>query len=327
MLKIGVVGAGHLGKIHLKLIRQISEYQLVGFYDIDAQVRAEVSKQFNCKAYESVQDLIRDSDVVDIVTPTLSHFEIAELALKNFKHVFIEKPVANTVEEAKRLLNLSEEAQVMIQVGHIERFNPAFQAVEANIDSPMFIEVHRLSQFNPRGTDVSVILDLMIHDIDIVLSQVPANIKKIHASGVNVVSDTPDIANVRLEFDNGCVANLTASRVSMKTMRKARFFQRNKYISVDFMNKKAEVVTIEPVGDDYDPFDFVIDPGEGKEKKKISFEKPDIEESNALLNELQTFANAINTNTQPIVSIHDGTKALEVAHQILNRLNLTSEIF
>lgn len=327
MLKIGVVGAGHLGKIHLKLIHQISDYELVGFYDIDASIRATVANEYNCTAYDSVQDLIRAVDVVDIVTPTLSHFEIAELALKNFKHVFIEKPVANTVEEAKRLLNLSEEAQVLIQVGHIERFNPAFQAVEHSIDSPMFIEVHRLSQFNPRGTDVSVVLDLMIHDIDIVLSQVAANIKKIHASGVNVVSDTPDIANVRIEFDNGCVANLTASRVSMKAMRKARFFQRNKYISVDFMNKQSEVVTIESAGEHPDPFDFIIDPGEGKEKKKISFEKPEIPELNALLNELQSFAHAIQTNTQPVVSIHDGTKALDVAHQILNRLNLTSEIF
>jgi len=249
MLKIGVLGAGHLGKIHIKCIRESNEYDLIGFYDPDPAISDKVERDFNLKRFSDIQSLIERVDVVDIVTPTISHFECASAALKGFKHVFIEKPVVNTPEEAKQLIALASEARVKIQVGHVERFNPAFIAAKPFFTHPMFIETHRLAQFNPRGTDVPVILDLMIHDIDIVLSVVRSNIRKINASGVPVVSDTPDIANARLEFDNGCVANLTASRISMKNMRKSRFFQSDAYISVDFLDKTAEILRLENVPD------------------------------------------------------------------------------
>jgi predicted dehydrogenase len=275
------------------------------------------------KRFPDIQSLLKDTDVVDIVTPTISHFECASAALKGFKHVFIEKPVVNTPEEAKKLIALANEAQVKIQVGHVERFNPAFTAARPFFTQPMFIETHRLAQFNPRGTDVPVILDLMIHDIDIVLSVVKSSIRKINASGVPVVSDTPDIANARLEFDNGCVANLTASRISMKNMRKSRFFQSDAYISVDFLNKTTEILRLENVPDPgkADPLAMLIDLGKGKGTKQIIFDKPVIESINAIKTELESFAYAITENKTPEVSIEDGYAALEVAHKIMNKMN------
>ena len=239
MLKIGVLGAGHLGKIHIKCILQIEEYELVGFYDPDKKVTEDVKNQFNIKSFDSLAELIENCDVVDIVTPTLSHYDCARSAIMASKHIFIEKPITNTTEEAKSLMNLAEEAKVKVQVGHVERFNPAFLSVQNTIENPMFIETHRLTEFNARGTDVSVIHDLMIHDIDIILSIVKSNVKRISANGVAVVSETPDIANARIEFDNGCVANLTASRVSLTSMRKTRIFQKNAYITIDFSNKTS----------------------------------------------------------------------------------------
>lgn len=226
MLKIGVLGAGHLGKIHLKLAQQSEKYELVGFYDPDKVAAQELSHKLQYPYFESIEALIEAADVVDIVTPTLSHFEVAEKAIKRGKHVFIEKPITNTLEEAEALIKLSQAHQVMGQVGHVERFNPAFIAARNAIDNPMFIETHRLAEFNPRGTDVPVVLDLMIHDIDIILSVVPSEVKEIHASGIAVISSSPDIANARIVFENGCVANLTASRISMKNMRKSRFFKK-----------------------------------------------------------------------------------------------------
>ena len=231
MLKIGVLGAGHLGKIHIRQIRELSAvYDLQGFFDPDATNAAAVSEEFGIRAFGSMEELIAAVDVVDVVTPTINHFECANKALRMSKHVFIEKPLANTVQEARDLMRLAKEADVKVQVGHVERFNPAFISASPYLAQPMFIETHRLAQFNPRGTDVSVVLDLMIHDIDIVLSVVKSSVKKISTSGVAVVSDTPDIANARIEFDNGCVANLTASRISLKNMRKSRFLQKDAYI-------------------------------------------------------------------------------------------------
>jgi len=320
MLKIGVLGAGHLGKIHLKLIREITDFQLSGFYDANPEVRAIVSAETGIHAFETMDDLIAASDVVDIVTPTLSHFECGVAALKKSKHLFIEKPLANSMEEAKGLMALATEANVKVQVGHVERFNPAFLAAKSYISAPMFIETHRLAQFNPRGTDVSVVLDLMIHDIDIILSVVKSTIKKISTSGVAVVSDTPDIANARIEFANGCVANLTASRISLKNMRKSRFFQRDAYIAVDFLKKSAEVVRLKNVIGEPDPLAVTIDLGEGKGTKQIYFENPSVPESNAIKSELETFAKSIMNNTIPVVSISDGYSALEVAHQIVEKL-------
>jgi predicted dehydrogenase len=326
MLKIGVLGAGHLGKIHIKLIKEIDAYELIGFYDPNPEMAKEVSESFGIAHFESLEALIEAVDVVDIVTPTLSHYECASKALKNFKHVFIEKPVTNTIDEAKSLMLLAEEANVKVQVGHVERFNPAFTAALPHFGQPMFIETHRLAQFNPRGTDVPVVLDLMIHDIDIILSVVKSNIRRISASGVAVVSDTPDIANVRLEFDNGCVANLTASRISMKNMRKSRFFQKNAYISVDFLEKKTEVVSMEDVVGEPDPFAINIDLGEGKGSKKINFDTPDIKPNNAIKDELSSFATAINEDSIPLVTIDDGYKALDVAYKVIEKLRSTSTL-
>lgn len=320
MLKIGVLGAGHLGKIHLRLIQQIDSYELVGFYDPDANKSAEVAEEFNLRAFESVDDLIQHVDVVDVVTPTLSHYDCASKALRNFKHVFIEKPVTNTIEEARKLMDLAHEASVKVQVGHVERFNPAFMNARDYIQHPMFIETHRLAPFNPRGTDVSVVLDLMIHDLDIVLSVVKSNVRSINASGVAVLSDTPDICNARLEFDNGCVANITASRISMKAMRKSRFFQKDAYISVDFLEKESEIIQMQDAPDERDPFNMVIEMGPDKKDKEILFQKPDIHPHNAIQLELSTFAECILNGSTPAVTIDDGYKALEVAYKILDKL-------
>lgn len=317
MLKVGVLGAGHLGKIHLRLLNQSEKYNLVGFYDADETNGNKVETEFGYKFFNSIEALIDAVDVVDIVTPTLSHYDCAKQAIAKGKHIFIEKPITNTVEEAEHIRELLSEHNLRGQVGHVERFNPAFIAVKDDIKSPMFIESHRLAEFNPRGTDVPVVLDLMIHDIDIILSLVDSKVKNVSASGVSVISDTPDIANARIEFENGCVANLTASRISLKKMRKARFFQKDAYISVDFLEKKCEVVKMKDAPEQPGDFDMVLQNAEGV-KKQIYFDNPDISENNAILDELETFADAIKNNTSPIVTLHDGTEALRVATQIIN---------
>ncbi len=324
MIKIGVFGAGHLGKIHIKLIKEIEKFQLIGFYDVNESVGAEVEKELDVKYFNNLNDLLELVDAVDIVTPTITHYECASKAIKKSKHIFIEKPITNTIEEAKSIINLSKEANVNVQVGHVERFNPAFLAAKDYCSQPMFIETHRLAQFNPRGTDVSVVLDLMIHDIDIILSIVNSNIKRISASGVAVVSDSPDIANARIEFDNGCVANLTASRISMKNMRKTRFFQKDTYISIDFLDKKVDVIRLKNVEGEADPLAVVIDLGAGKGSKQIYFENPQILSTNAIKMELSTFADSIIGNTIPLVPAEDGYKALDVAYKIIDKMNVTS---
>ena len=316
MLKVGVLGAGHLGKIHLRLLNESEKYELVGFYDPDAINGEKVANEFGYTYIDNIDTLIEAVDVVDIVTPTLSHYHCAKQAIKKGKHIFIEKPITNTLEEAEELLSLEQEFNVKGQVGHVERFNPAFTAVKNNILNPMFIETHRLAEFNPRGTDVPVVLDLMIHDIDAILSLVNSEVKQINASGVSVISNSPDIANARIEFENGCVANLTASRISLKNMRKSRFFQRDAYISVDFLEKKVEVVKMKDAPENPGDFDMILQNAEGV-KKQIYFENPDIEENNAILDELETFADAINNNTAPVVTLTQGTQALKVALQII----------
>ncbi|HBH06050.1 MAG TPA: oxidoreductase [Flavobacteriales bacterium] len=327
MLKIGVLGAGHLGKIHLKLLKQLSEtYELVGFYDPSSEKSKKAEVQFGIRSFESVESLIDHVEVVDIVTPTLSHYECAEQAIRKQKHVFIEKPVTNTVQEGKKLLTLAEEAGIKAQVGHVERFNPAFVSAKDSIMNPMFIETHRLAEFNPRGTDVSVVLDLMIHDLDIVLSTVKAAVNKISASGVAVISETPDICNARIEFVNGCVANLTASRISMKNMRKTRIFQKNAYLAIDFLEKESEIIHLKDVEGEEDPYAIIFDPGEGKTKKQLFFNKPKAEPSNAILEELKSFAEAIEKDQTPIVPLEDGLKALSVAHQILEKIQSVTRL-
>jgi predicted dehydrogenase len=325
MLKIGVLGAGHLGKIHLRCIREIGEYDLVGFFDPDEEISKKVSEEFGIEAFESVSELIGRCEVVDIVTPTVSHFECASQALKHSRHVFIEKPVVTTTLEARDLIKIAQEATVKVQVGHVERFNPAFLAAKPYIQNPMFIETHRLAEFNPRGTDVPVVLDLMIHDIDIVLSIVNSNVKKISASGVSILSDTPDIANARIEFDNGCVANLTASRISLKKMRKSRFFQRDAYIAVDFLDKTVEIIRLQDVNPGKpNPFSMIIDLGGSKGSKELLIEKPAIAPVNAIQYELESFAASIQNDTNPPVTIIDGYHALDVAHRIMEKINYSS---
>ncbi|MCD8405075.1 Gfo/Idh/MocA family oxidoreductase [Tenacibaculum dicentrarchi] len=317
MLKAGVLGAGHLGKIHLRLLQESEKYELVGFYDPFTENAKKVAQEFGYKLFNSVEELIDAVDVIDIVTPTLSHFDCAQKAIEKGKHIFIEKPITSTVQEAEAIRTLASQYHIKGQVGHVERFNPAFTAVKDMINTPMFIETHRLAEFNPRGTDVPVVLDLMIHDIDIILSVVQSKVKSVHASGIAVISDTPDIANARIEFENGCVANLTASRISMKNMRKSRFFQKDAYISVDFLEKKSEVVKMKDVPENPDEFAMILQNAEGV-KKQIYFDNPNIIKNNAILDELESFANAINNETTPIVSLRQGTEALRVAHMIIN---------
>ena len=316
-LKIGVLGAGHLGKIHLRLLQESSAYELVGFYDSQPQIAAKISREFGYRSFSEVDSLLDEVDVIDIVTPTISHFELGKKALEKGLHIFLEKPITATVEEANELVSLAKAKGLLGMVGQVERFNPALMAANPYINTPMFIETHRLAEFNPRGTDVSVVLDLMIHDIDAILSVVQSKVIDVQASGVTIISETPDIANARLRFENGCVANLTASRISMKTMRKSRFFQRDAYVSVDFFEKKTEVVRMQNAPESAEDFAMILENAEGV-KKQIFFDNPEVKEGNAILMELEHFADAINNNKEPIVSLQAGTSALEVAHQILN---------
>lgn len=318
MLRIGVFGVGHLGKFHLNNWKEIEDTTLVGFFDPDDKNALPVQEKYQLKRFENAADLMDACDAVDIVAPTPYHFELCEMALKKGKHVFVEKPLANTMDEARALVKLAKESNLKFQVGHVERFNPAFLALQEKDLAPMFIEVHRLAQFNPRGTDVSVILDLMIHDIDIILHIVKSNVSYISANGVAVMSDTPDIANVRIEFDNGCVANLTSSRISMKKMRKIRLFQKDAYIGIDFLDKKAEVIKIDSPGENA-VFTFDIETNNGK--KTIAVANPVVEDGNAILMELQAFAKAITKNEETPVTVIDGFRAMEVAHQILEKIN------
>lgn len=317
MLKIGVLGAGHLGKIHLRLLNQSDKYDLVGFYDPFKENAEKVSAEFGYKSFDTITELINAVDVVDIVTPTLSHYDCALESIKAGKHIFLEKPISNTVEEAEQIIALAKEYNIKGQVGHVERFNPAFKAVKDKIHNPMFIETHRLAEFNPRGTDVPVVLDLMIHDIDAILSVVKSKVTFVHATGTSVISDSPDIANARIEFENGCVANVTSSRISMKNMRKARFFQKDAYISVDYLDKICEVVKMKDAPEIPGDFDLILQNAEGV-KKQIYYDNPDVPANNAILDELESFADAINNNTTPIVTLEDGTEALRIAHRIID---------
>lgn len=316
-LKVGVIGAGYLGKFHIENWRSILGATLVGFYDPDRANAIAVSDKYELPCFESGEALIEHCDVIDIAAPTDHHAFWCEKAIKNGKHVFVEKPLAASMEEARRIVELTRESGIRLQVGHVERFNPALLAVQDLDLRPMFIEVHRLAQFNPRGTEVSVILDLMIHDIDIILSIVKSGVKHISASGVSVLTDTPDIANVRIEFDNGCVANLTSSRISMKKMRKIRLFQKDAYIGIDFLEKKAEVIKLKGTEDEK-TFSFDIDTPNGK--KTIAIATPPIAQNNAIQLELESFIASIRNQTRPIVSEMDGLLAMEVAHQILEKI-------
>jgi len=318
MLNVGVFGVGHLGKFHLNNWKEIEGVQLVGFYDPDNATAKAVQNKYNLQRFDDPAELMNKCDAVDIVAPTNYHFELCEKALRKSKHVFVEKPMADTMDQAKQVVKLVKESRVKFQVGHVERFNPAFISLNGYELKPMFIEVHRLAQFNPRGTEVSVILDLMIHDIDIILKLVKSDVKNISASGVAVMTDTPDIANVRIEFNNGCVANLTSSRISMKKMRKMRLFQKDAYIGIDFLEKKSEIIKMKSPGQDDHLFSFDIETPQGK--RAIAVDNPVIKENNAIRTELTAFRDAIINNTATVVTETDGYSAMDVAHQILKKI-------
>ncbi|TAH11799.1 MAG: gfo/Idh/MocA family oxidoreductase [Sphingobacteriia bacterium] len=321
MLKVGVFGVGHLGKFHLNNWKEIEGIKLVGFFDPNNDNAKEVVEKYDLKRFMDEEKLIDACDIIDVITPTNQHFDICMQAIRKGKHVFVEKPITHTIQEGRDLMNMVREANVKLQVGHVERFNPAYLAIKDMSLNPMFIEVHRLAQFNPRGTEVSVILDLMIHDIDIILSLVKSDVKSIAASGVAVMTETPDIANVRIEFNNGCVANLTSSRISMKKMRKMRLFQKDAYIGIDFLEKKTEIIKLKQPEDE-NVFSFDIETSNGK--KSIAIATPQIAPLNAIKLELTSFIDSIINNKPTVVSEIDGFLAMEVAHQILDKISSTS---
>jgi predicted dehydrogenase len=322
-LNIGVIGVGHLGSLHAKMLAEATDVSLAGVYDNDKQKAIHIADEFKSAAYQDVDALISACNAVTIATPTTAHFDVARRAIEQGRHVFIEKPITQSIDEAKELCRLADKHGVLIQVGHIERFNPAILALEKYEIKPMFVESHRLAQFNPRGTDVAVVLDLMIHDIDIILSFVQSPVARVDANGVAVVSDSVDIANARLQFENGCVANVTASRISQRKMRKMRLFQKNEYISIDFSEGQAEVFRL--IGEDEEPHAkgtlMLGELGSGKHKRRIVYEQPEVKEVNALKHELGLYVRAIREKTRPVVSGEDGRRALEVAHSIMERIS------
>ena len=316
-IKIGLIGCGHLGRIHVQQMINNPIIELIGIYDIQTINAEKLSQEFNVKIYSSVDNLIDESEAIDIVTPTNFHFYYAEKAIKKFKHVFIEKPVTETLNEAKKLIELANEANIKAQVGHVERFNPAFLALKEMALSPQFIEVHRLAPFNPRGNEVPVVLDLMIHDIDIIMSLIKSDIKRVSANGVGIINESSDIANARIEFANGAAANLTASRISMKKMRKMRIFQPNKYLTIDFLDKRTEIYSIESNDSTLEGLDFENYKGE---QKKLCFDLPEIDSINSIQYELNLFAESILNFKDSPVSLHDGYVALKVAYEILKKI-------
>ncbi len=319
-VKIGLLGVGHLGKIHLNCIQQVPDLQLIGIYDLNQETADQVAAEFSVKAFRDPDMLISEVDALDIVTPTPTHHQWACKAIESGKHIFIEKPVTSTLSEAEELVELNKVPNLCIQVGHVERFNPAMMAIAHIPLHPKFIEVHRLATFNPRGTDVSVILDLMIHDLDIILSMVEGPIKNVYANGVNIVSDYPDIGNARIEWENGCVANVTASRISLKNMRKMRLFQSNAYIGLDFLERKAQVIRM------FEQRQQLSDPDQGLEletskgTRYIDVTLPDVQPVNAIREELAHFATCIKNGSRPEVGLQEAVAALSLAVRIDNQI-------
>jgi len=321
VIKIGVVGTGHLGKLHTKILKQVNNCELVGVYDKDNQCAKEAANEFKTRAFENIDDLLIEVDAISIVATTSAHYELSKLALEKNVHVFVEKPITSEIWEAEDLVNIANKKNLKLQVGHIERFNPAVLSLEKYNLNPMFIQTDRLAQFNPRGTDVAVVLDLMIHDIDIILSLVKSDVKNLSASGVNVVSDSLDIANARLEFENGAVANVTASRISQKKMRKMRIFQRDAYISLDFNSGVSEIYRLVSPGDkSLEHFITFGEMGIGENKKAVIYEQPEQKEVNALKYELQLFVDAVIKDKELVVSGLDGIRALKVADMIIKKI-------
>jgi predicted dehydrogenase len=319
--KVGVIGTGHLGKFHTKLFKEIDSCEMIGIFDTDHQRANEVANEFSVQSFDSIDKLMHYCDAVSIAAVTSAHYSIAKECLSRGKHVFVEKPITTTIEEAEEIVKLARNKKLILQVGHVERFNPALLSLDNFELKPMFIQSDRLAQFNPRGTDVAVVLDLMIHDIDIILSLIKSEVKKVEASGVAVVSDTLDIANARIEFENGAVANVTASRISQKKMRKMRIFQKDSYISIDFDSGLSEIFRLISLEETANPDSISYgEIGVGEKKKRIIYEQPEVKEVNALKHELSLFINSVRTNSRPVVSGEDGLKALVVAQQIINKI-------
>ena len=316
--KIGLIGLGYLGKIHLRLLKENPNWNLCGAFDIDKNLCDEITEKYQIKQFNSCDELIEYCDVIDIVTPSNTHFDLAKKAITKGKHVFIEKPVTSDLTEAKKLQDLINEAGIFFQVGYVERFNPAFIAALPYLKNPKFIEIHRLAQFNTRGTDVSVILDLMMHDLDLVLSIVNSNIKKINANGTGFVSRSADLVSARIEFDNGCVANLTTNRLALKNVRKFRVFSESNLVNINLLDKITEVIKIKNAG--HDSKNIVIEPAFGLPKKEIIFEHPIILPTNAINEELNAFHYSINSNKQTKVSIQDSIKVMELAFEIEEKI-------
>lgn len=315
---ISLIGLGYIGKIHLKLLHENKNWNIRGVYDVDQELAAELARQYGVTAFETLDEAIAASKTLDIATPSSTHFAIAKRAIEAGRHVFIEKPVASNLGEARELAKLVQRSGTVIQVGHVERFNPAFIAAQPFIDEPVFLEVHRLTQYNPRGTDVSVVLDLMMHDIDLMLSMITSPVKNIHVSGTALVSATADIANARVEFENGCVANITTNRVAFKNIRRFRVFGRNNLVNINLLDKTAEVIKIRNATGPAK--NLVIDPGNGLPKKEIVFEHPVILQNNAINEELNTFYSCINSGKASSVGIEDAIRTLEVAFMIEEKL-------
>ncbi|MBI2722874.1 MAG: Gfo/Idh/MocA family oxidoreductase [Bacteroidetes bacterium] len=315
---IALVGLGYLGKIHLKLLHENPHWHLVGVYDIDKQLTEDLAMQYQVKAFNSLPEAIVNCAVLDIVTPSNTHFEIAKEAIMHGKHVFIEKPVTSLLKEARQLQLLKNEAGICLQVGHVERFNPAFIAALPYLNNPMFIEIHRLAQYNARGTDVSVVLDLMMHDLDLVLSIVKGNVKKISASGMALVSASPDIISARVEFDNGCVANITTNRMALKNSRKFRVFTDKNFVSINLLDKITEVIRLKNASPN--STNMLVEPVKGMPKKEIVFEHPIILPTNAINEELNAFYYSITNNKPSKVSIEDSIKVMELAFEIESKI-------
>jgi len=319
-LKIGIIGVGHLGKLHARMFSGIESCELVGIFDIVPENSRAAGDEFGLKVFENEKSLLEEIDAVSVAVTTTAHYEVAKRCFESGVHVFLEKPITSTIDEAKKLVKLASEKKLTLQVGHIERFNPALISLEKYIVNPLFIQSDRLSQFNPRGTDVAVVLDLMIHDIDVILSLIKSDVKRIDANGVAVVSENVDIANARLQFENGAVANVTASRISQKKMRKMRIWQRDNYTALDFVTGASEMYRLLPLDETSStgvPFGEI---GLGEKKKRLFYEQPETKEINALSYELELFVNAVINRTRPVVSGEDGLRALTVANEIIKKI-------
>ena len=315
-VRVGIIGVGHLGRHHVKHLVTIDHVECVGFYDIDEARATVISDKYNVKSYDSLEALLSDCDAVTIVTPTDTHFNVASDCLTAGKHVFIEKPITKSVAEAEQLLTLANTNKVLIQVGHIERLNPALVPLKNYSISPKYIEIQRLAPYDVRGTDVPVVLDKMIHDIDILLFLVNSEVESIDANGISILTDSIDIANARIRFKNGTIANLTSSRVAQDHVRKTKIFQQDLYITIDFLLGLTEVYrVIDP--DEQDP-DAIKDVRfhYGNKTKKIVYEKPDLPLFDALKAELENFTNSVRGIASPIVDGHAGKNALELASNI-----------